>query len=434
MKISEQNLVGHFKNKMGAENTPPASPREEINEILEDNDEELLEEGAIEVIELDDDSDEMDDPDDQDPIPEEGNSSLILTHHQKPVFCVTVQPKDSEEDLKVASGGEDDCCVLWDLKSGTVSHRWNNFKDSVTQVKFNSDGSLLAMADMSGVIQVVKVLPSLNKEPIWSFETSDLTWLDWHPSINVLFAGTDDSSFWMWKIPSGQSKIYQGHGEKVELAKILPDGKRVVVGYADGSLRIFDLKAEEVLHNITPFPSKAAVCSLDVRSDNQLVVAGSAEGEVAIFNANTGKILGSFTLKPSPSATAATASDEDQTSSSIEAVLFTAPELNQVIAGDINGNVTVWDLASQVAKVSSQVAAGVVKMSWKSPTELIIGTLDGDVLIVDPRSLQKLACCAGHFEQVLDYACSKKGTFLVSASDDRTCRVYNLPEVMEDSN
>ena len=322
------------------------------------------------------------------------------------VFCVTIQPKESE--VKVATGGEDDCCYLWDLTTGNVTHKWDNFKDSVTQLKFSPDGSLLAMADMSGVIQVIKVLPTLNTEPIWSFETGDLTWLDWHPSVNVLFAGTDDSSFWMWKMPSGQSKIYQGHGEKVEVAKVLPDGKRVVVAYADGSLRIFDLKSEELLHNVAPFDSKAAVCALDVRTDNQLIVAGSAEGEVAIVNANSGKILACFSC--GAGSKSANSDPEDPTASpaiSVEAVLFTSPELNQVIAGDINGQITVWDLASQVAKVSARVASGVVKMSWKTSTELLAGTLDGEVLILDPRSLKVLSSCTGHSDQILDYALSQ---------------------------
>lgn len=83
-----------------------------------------------------------------------------------------------------------------------------------------------------------------------------------------------------------------------------------------------------------------------------------------------------------------------------------------------------------MAKVSTRVATGVVKMCWKSPTELIIGTLDGDVCIMDPRSLQSLASCTGHSDQVLDFALTKKGSLLVSASDDKTCRVYNLEEIM----
>ena len=32
----------------------------------------------------------------------------------------------------------------------------------------------------------------------------------WHPSSNILFATTVDSELWMWKIPSGESKIYAG--------------------------------------------------------------------------------------------------------------------------------------------------------------------------------------------------------------------------------
>jgi hypothetical protein len=47
----------------------------------------------------------------------------------------------------------------------------------------------------------------------------------WHHGANVLFAGTVESELWMWKIPSGDSKIYTAHGEKVEGAKLLPDGQ-----------------------------------------------------------------------------------------------------------------------------------------------------------------------------------------------------------------
>ena len=47
----------------------------------------------------------------------------------------------------------------------------------------------------------------------------------WHHGANVLFAGTVESELWMWKIPTGDSKIFTAHGEKIECAKILPDGR-----------------------------------------------------------------------------------------------------------------------------------------------------------------------------------------------------------------
>ena len=116
------------------------------------------------------------------------------------VFCVDVQP-DSDDPV-VASGGQDDTCYLWSLKTGNVLKKLENFKDSVVHVKFNFNGSYLAVADMAGTIYVIKMSPNIVQEPVFSFETGDVTWLDWHPGANVLFAGTEDSSLWMWKIPS----------------------------------------------------------------------------------------------------------------------------------------------------------------------------------------------------------------------------------------
>lgn len=134
------------------------------------------------------------------------------------MFCVAVHPSKDW----VASGGEDDHAYVWDRKDGSTILKCDGFKDSVTQVAFNHDGSYLAAADMSGVVKVWKMAC---KEMVWEFETSDILWMGWHPKGNVLFATTADSELWMWKIPNGDSKIYPGHGEKAECAEIMPDGK-----------------------------------------------------------------------------------------------------------------------------------------------------------------------------------------------------------------
>ena len=121
------------------------------------------------------------------------------------MFCVDIQPENNLSCLPcpvVATGGQDDTCFLWALNNGTVLKKLQSFKDSVAHVKFNHNGSYLAVADMAGTVYVLKMLPNIVEEPVWSFETGDITWLDWHPGSNVLFAGTEDSSLWMWKIPS----------------------------------------------------------------------------------------------------------------------------------------------------------------------------------------------------------------------------------------
>jgi WD40 repeat protein len=69
----------------------------------------------------------------------------------------------------------------------------------------------------------------------------------------------------MWKMPNGESKVFGGHGEKAEVARILPDGRRAVVGYGDGAIKVFDLKSGEVVHSVAK-AHNAAVSALAVRN------------------------------------------------------------------------------------------------------------------------------------------------------------------------
>ncbi|VDK49666.1 unnamed protein product [Anisakis simplex] len=86
----------------------------------------------------------------------EDEAKITIQAHQKDVFCV-----DCFEDHWMASGGEDDCAVLFDL------HK--NFGESLRK-----------RCEMD--------------------EPSELEWLEWHRSVDILFAGAHDGVIWMWLI------------------------------------------------------------------------------------------------------------------------------------------------------------------------------------------------------------------------------------------
>ena len=118
----------------------------------------------------------------------------------------------------------------------------------------------------------------------------------------------------MWKIPSGDCKTFPGHGERNECCKILPDGKqflsemtvycllnknsfmivtgkRIAVGYVDGSVKIFDLKSLAVLHHLSGAQAHGnAVSSIDCHRDNNLIVSGSLDSTAKLYNTQTGKV------------------------------------------------------------------------------------------------------------------------------------------------
>jgi WD40 repeat protein len=55
--------------------------------------------------------------------------------------------------------------------------------------------------------------------------------MEWHPAINVLFAGAADGNITFWRVNSGECKVLASVGISTEVGKIMPDGelKKIVV-------------------------------------------------------------------------------------------------------------------------------------------------------------------------------------------------------------
>lgn len=422
--------------------TPPQSP------LRDENDDENPINQDIEVIELDDA--EFDIPEDEDghaieagdaenvemDIPD--SSILTFRGHEKPVFTCAVSERESGETL-VLTGGEDDRAVLWNLDSGQVVSTLEGFKDSVVRTAFSKDGSFYAACDMSGVIKAFKMATN---EMVWEFETSDITWMSWHPMANILFATTVDSELWMWMIPSGVSKIFPGHGEKAETARILPDGKRTIVAYGDGTLRLFDLKSGDLVHNFSGINGHdCSIVSLDVKSpEGNLVAAGAVDGTVKLLNLTSGKSICTFSCGSSTPQQQNSQQNENEdeemedavdSNCGVEAVLFsTSADMNFLVSGTLEGKVGVWDIATQTARQTISVGSGVSKMKWvdnSSSNLLLVATLDGAVVVVDVRTGEIKSAYTGHSAYLYDFALTSKKK-LVTTSDDGTAKVFTFDE------
>ena len=510
----------NFIDKMPP-NTPPPSPgitreTEEIEgEMLEDDD-------VVEVIDLDDldgDDDEeqlmQDDENDMSVDTDidigssldnessahekiaEVNSTIVFSLHKKSVFSCDISPNVNLP--LAASGGEDDRAFIWNYKTGELVIELNSsnnspiYKDSVIFVRFNKDGSLVAAADMSGAIIVWRIRNNcttnsdntldsqsvirVETKQVWSFDTSDISWLDWHSGAsNVLFAGTEESELWMWKVPSGDSKVYMGSGEKVEAAILMPDGKRIAVAYGDGNIKLFDLKTGDVLNTYTHYDKTnetsdneepqlgLPIASLDVRSEGggQILVSGGVNGIAKVYNTQTGKAIASLAC-PLVGSREAHSSNTPKTTT-VEAVLFSKLDQNLIITGTLDGIVTTWDVSTHVSKNSVNVGEGVVKMDWRNTTknsenqpksdtsnfsavgashshinkinsqsQIFIATLDGVIKIMDTRTGVILGECSGHNAGILDISQSIDGNILISSSDDGDCRVYDVEKVISES-
>lgn len=270
-------------------NTPPTSP---YNTIDEDEEDELIYVGdADEVLnqweqEIDSDDDEnVDDSDvmQNETVVERDDAVLTFTKHDRPVFCGSLHPT-----LELAvTGGEDDKAYVWSIETGEIVYEVDGHKDSIVSAQFSGDGNYLATGDLAGDIQVFKV--NNNYAKVWDFSMGDMSWMQWHASANVLLAGGETGEVYVWRMPSGECKVLQGNGHKSEIGELTSDGKKLIVGYGDGTVKLWDIKSSSVLQEIladSPLGHSSAITSIAADPENGIFLSGSEDGKILIAGAN----------------------------------------------------------------------------------------------------------------------------------------------------
>lgn len=338
------------------------------------------------------------------------NSILSFEVHQGSVFLINSDPLNGE---LAVSGGEDDTAFVWNLITGDVLFQCTGHKDSVTCGTFNRDATMVATGDMSGVIKVWSIE---KKEQVWSFETSDLEWLLWHPVANVLLAGTADGDGWMWKVPKGESKMFPSPGCTCTCGKILPSGKTAAFAYSDGSVRIFDLKTAQVIHAISKDKEshRDAVSDIDHDNDGKIVATASLDGTSKLINIATGKVTATYRTPRIP--------DSEY---GLESVGFSLKSFNLLATASLDGTVSVWDLNSGRIRHQCKHPDGVTKLMWLG-ANLVTACVDGVCRLWNGRSGQLVETYLGSQQPIFDINVTKNGKYFLAASSDGWVRVYNV--------
>lgn len=376
--------------------TPPSSPYFERNQVEDaqdnyDEDDELIYVGdADEVLNAweaegrasDEEENDAEDAQnletefDEEYTPSRDDSVLTFSGHNGPVFCGSLHPTEPF----AVTGGEDDKAFVWSTETGNVVHVINGHKDSVTAAEFSTDGNYVATGDMAGYIQVHKFSQSQDYKIVWEFEMGDMTWMQWHTSANVLMAGADAGETYVWRIPSGECKVLQGNGQKSETGTLMADGKSLIVGYSDGTVKLWDLKSttvvQEIESNVTLGHSEA-ITSIAADPDNGRFLTGGEDGKIVLAN-NCGPLCNLF-----PNA------------GSVEALAFcNEQELKLVACGTLQGKISLWDINRQAIRMEckNDEPTGITKILWAPKHTLLCATLDGSVRAFDGLSGAKKVC------------------------------------------
>lgn len=239
--------------------------------------------------------------------PPSDDSVAVVTAHAAPVFSCAWSPTDG---AVFATGGGDDAAFLHRVSdaaqrtptssappAAVTSHALRGHTDTVSGLAFNHDGSLLASAGLDGKALVWRVADPGAAPLALEGPGGGLEWVRWHPKGDVVLAGSEDFTAWMWNARDGAlMQVFAGHSASVSCGGFAPDGKSVATGSSDGSLRLWAPRTGEcaTLFMGHPFHDGPVTCLDFHPSTEGLIMTGSEDNTARLVSGVSGKVLGTL--------------------------------------------------------------------------------------------------------------------------------------------
>mgnify|MGYP001062689306 CR=1 FL=1 len=155
------------------------------------------------------------------------------------------------------------------------------------------------------------------------------------PDGKTVVSGSADKTVRIWDVGTGDNtQVLKGHTGAVYSVAFSPDGNTVVSGSQDGTIRTWDVELGLGLTTISVEHHGDTVFSFAFSPDGKMIAYGSIDGNVRTMNIHTGEIINTM----------------EKHNDEIETVAF-SPDGKMVGSTDITGLLCIWDLENPYQNV-----------------------------------------------------------------------------------
>ena len=113
------------------------------------------------------------------------------------------------------------------------------------------------------------------------------------PNGKYILSGSSDASLKLWDTDSGQFlRSFEGHTDRVNAVAFSPNGKQILSGSADASLKLWDTDSGQLLRSFEGHTE--IVNAVAFSPDGRQILSGSDDASLKLWDTDSGQILYSY--------------------------------------------------------------------------------------------------------------------------------------------
>ncbi len=223
-----------------------------------------------------------------------------------------------------------------------------------------------------------------------------------------IVSGSDDKTIKLWEISSGREiKTFRGH-EALWSVAISPDGKYIVSG---GKTRTIDLWEISSGREIKTFRGHGFVRSVAISPDGKYIVSGSSDETIKLWEISSGREIKTFRGHEY----------------GVWSVAI-SPDGKYIVSGSWDKTIKLWEISSgREIKTFRGHEDFVVSVAISPDGKYIVsGSWDKTIKLWEISSGREIKTFRGHEHYVSSVAISPDGKYIVSGSWDETIKLWEI--------
>jgi WD40 repeat protein len=319
----------------------------------------------------------------------------VIRHVRMPSHVKLAAAGPHEALLAVSDGGRR--IVVVDALTGDARYELHQPSD-VTSIAFGPGARLLASGGTDGTVRLWSLATGRVRKVLRG-HVGPIRDLAFSPRATLLASASKDGTARVFRISDGAPiAVMSGHSNPVTTVAFSPDGTRIVTASADGTARVWKAQTgaeqAELRGHRGPVTAARFVGNADV-------VTGGTDGTVRLWNAVTEPLLDVVTRLGEP----------------VVRAFFVAPNRIEAVTKDGRGHLIGLD--GRLVGSKAVAAAGPVRSS----TGAVAVPTGNTVTFREPDG--RNVVLRGHTGPVTSVRFSGDGNFVVTASRDRTARIWD---------